>query len=394
MASTHVAHVFLWFSLAWLAAVSQHASAQEDTQTDPSATEQTDHIIVSEAETFSVEVVSEGAEVPWALAFLPDGTALLGEREAGRLSFLNVETGERRIIDGLPDMLRNGSVSSGLFDVRVHPQYTENGWIYIAYGVGEETKNGLAVDRIRIEDERVSARENLFNSTPRISGKWHFGGRLVLSGGYLFISTGDGYDHSVLSQSLEAHAGKILRLHDDGRVPDDNPFVGTEGALPEIWSYGVRNPQGMTVHPDTGEPWLNEHGPQGGDEVNIARAGENYGWPVITYGEEYGGGPIGDGITHHEGMTQPRYYWVPSIAPSGAAFYTGTAFPGWRGNLFSGSLAFTHINRLVVEDNRILHEERLLADRGWRVRFVEPAPDGSLYFGVDDGMIMRLVPTN
>lgn len=350
--------------------------------------------VMSEVASFSVEMVTDGMEVPWALSFLPDGNALVGEREAGRLSRLDIETGHRSVVEGLPDMLRSGKVSSGLFDVRVHPGYAENGWVYIAYGVGTEDSNGLAVDRIRLNGNRVSKREHLFSTRPRISGKWHFGGRIGLWNGYLFISTGDGYDHAALSQSLSAHAGKVLRLHDDGRVPHDNPFTDVDGALPEVWSYGVRNPQGMAIDPQTGEVWINEHGPQGGDEVNLAHSGANYGWPVITYGEEYGGGPIGDGITHHDGMEQPRYYWVPSIAPSGAAFYNDSAFPAWRGNLFNGALALTHISRLVLEGGRIIHEERLLADQGWRVRFVETGPDGYLYFGVDDGMIMRLVPAS
>lgn len=358
------------------------------------AAEAEDVAVVSEVATFDIETVTEGLEVPWAISFLSDDTALVGEREPGRLSLVNIETGERTVVSGLPDMLRSGKVSSGLFDVRVHPDHEKNSWIYIAYGVGSEDENGLAVDRIKLTGSTVTTHEQLFTSRPRISGKWHFGGRLALVGGYLYISTGDGYDHSALSQSLSAHAGKVLRLHDDGRVPEDNPFVDEVGALPEIWAYGIRNPQGMAVHPDTQEVWLNEHGPQGGDEVNIARAGVNYGWPVITYGEEYGGGPIGDGITHQEGLEQPRYYWVPSIAPSGASFYDGEAFPNWRGNLFGGALALTHINRLVVEDDRVLHEERLLADKGWRVRFVEPGPDGYLYFAVDDGMLMRLVPAD
>lgn len=353
-----------------------------------------DATIVSQAETFKIEVVTEDMDIPWTMEFLPDGTALVGEREPGALYRLDVKTGQRTAISGLPDMLRDREISSGLFDVRVHPDFARNGWVYLAYGVGNKEGNGLAVDRFKLSDNVLTGGERLFETSPKVAGKWHFGGRMVFSGGYLFLTTGDGYDHSALAQKLDAHAGKILRLHDDGRVPDNNPFVGVAGALPEIWSYGVRNPQGMDVHPETGEIWANEHGPQGGDEINIVQAGRNYGWPVITYGEEYGGGPIGDGIVRKQGMEQPLYYWVPSIAPSGMEFYNGTAFPRWSGNLFVGAMAKTHINRLVIEGDRVMHEERLLVDKGWRVRFVEEGPDGYLYFGVDAGMIMRLVPAN
>lgn len=350
--------------------------------------------IFSEAATFRIETLADGFQTPWAMAFLSASEALIGEREPGRLWRVNIATGEKQEITGLPDMLRDDGISSGLFDIRLHPDFEENGWVYIAHGVGTETANGLGVTRIRISGNTVSESETIFESKTRIAGKWHFGGRLGFSGDHLFITTGDGYDFSAHAQDLGSHAGKILRVMADGSVPEDNPFVDDESTMPEIWSYGVRNPQGLAIHPETGEPWHNEHGPQGGDEVNIARAGVNYGWPVITYGEEYGGGPIGDGITHKNGMEQPRYYWVPSIAPSGASFYQGDAFPKWKGNLFGGALALTHINRLVVEGDRIMHEERLLNDKGWRVRFVEPGPEGYLYFAVDDGMLMRLVPSD
>ena len=215
-----------------------------------------------------------------------------------------------------------------------------------------------------------------------------------MADGYLYITTGDGYEFRDHAQQLDNSLGKVIRLHDDGRIPEDNPFVGREGTRPDIYAYGVRNPQGMARHPQTGAVWINEHGPQGGDEINIIQPGVNYGWPVITYGEEYGGGPIGDGISRHEGMAQPLWYWRPSIAPSGFAFYQGDAFPGWEGSVFSGALALQHLNRLVIEDGRVMHEERLLGDREWRVRLVELGPDGYLYLGVDQGMILRLVPAD
>jgi len=351
-----------------------------------------DAVIHSERHNFRIEVVAENLEIPWTFKFLPDGRALVGEREAGRLSLLNINSGQLLEVTGLPPMFRSQANSSGLFDVLVHPDFINNQTIFLAYGIGDENGNGLAVDRYRLQETTLLDRQTLFSATPLISGQWHFGGRLALVSGELFITTGDGYNHSARAQDLTAHSGKILRLREDGSIPSDNPFVGQSESLPEIYSYGVRNPQGMAVHPLTGEIWFNEHGPQGGDEINIAAAGANFGWPVITYGEEYGGGPVGDGIVQHEDMAQPHYYWVPSIAPSGMSFYNGSAFPEWQQSLFIGSLAFTHLNRLVLDGNRILHEERLLQDRGWRIRFVEAGPEGYVYFGVDNGMVLRLVP--
>jgi glucose/arabinose dehydrogenase len=191
---------------------------------------------------------------------------------------------------------------------------------------------------------------------------------------------------------LGNHLGKVIRLRDDGGVPADNPFVGKPGARPEIWSYGHRNPQGLAIHPATGELWESEHGPKGGDELNLVKPGRNYGWPVITYGVEYSGATIGDGITQKEGMEQPVKYYKPSIGPSGLAIYNGDRFPAWKGNFFTGALALTHLNRLVVSDGKIVKEERLLSDRKWRVRNVVQGPDGYLYIGVDGGMVLRIRP--
>ena len=348
--------------------------------------------IATERAEVNVETVTDGLKVPWALSFLPGGDALLVERDAGRLHRLDVASGERREVSGLPDMLRSGEISAGLFDVRPHPNFADNRQLYLAYAEGDLESSGLVVDQMVLDGNRLHSPRRIFTAIPKTNGKWHFGGRLALTDQYLFISTGDGYEHSAQAQNLASHMGKIIRVDHAGGIPADNPFAGQPGALPEIFAYGVRNPQGMAVHPVTGALWINEHGPQGGDELNRVEAGINYGWPVITYGEEYGGGPIGDGITRNPGMAQPNYYWLPSIAPSGLAFYSGAVFEGWQGSAFSGALALKHINRLDVEGDRVLHEERLLEDRGWRVRFVEQGPDGYLYFGVDAGMVLRLVP--
>lgn len=349
--------------------------------------------IKSEAANFSIEIISSDLKVPWSFTFLPDGTALVGERDIGQLSLLDIKTGKRDLILGLPEMLRSKKLSAGLFDVVPHPKFAENGQLYIVHAVGTAEASGLAISTAKLVGKQLQGSKILIETTPKVAGKWHFGGRLVIANNYLYLSTGDGYEYSALAQDLEAHAGKILRLNLDGSIPADNPFVTTPDALPEIWSYGVRNPQAMTRHPETNAVWQIDHGPQGGDEINLAEAGKNYGWPVITYGEEYGGGPIGDGITHHTGMEQPLYYWVPSIAPSGATFYSGDVFPRWQGNLFVGALSGKHLNRLVIENGRIIHEERLLKDKDWRVRFVVQGPDGFLYIGVDAGHVVRIKPS-
>lgn len=347
-------------------------------------------VVESEEANFRIEVIAEGLEIPWGIDFLPDGRALITERTNGRMSILDVETGALTPIENMPEThFENGS--AGLLDVIVHPDFSDNNLIYFSYGVRAHDRTTAVVSRARLVGNRLLDLELIFSAWPRFKYVAHLGLRLALQDGYLFISVGDRYVRD-LAQVLNTHNGKIIRLYEDGRVPDDNPFVGREGALPEIWSYGHRNPQGITIHPDSGELWESEHGPQGGDEVNIIRPGLNYGWPIITYGEEYGGGPVGDGLTEKSGMEQPLYYYVPSIAPSGLDFYTGDAFPGWRNNLFTGAMALTHLNRLVIENGKVVHEERLLDDKGWRVRFVKSGPDGFLYIGIDDGMILRLRP--
>lgn len=267
--------------------------------------------IKSEAASFRVEIVAQGLDVPWAMEFLADGNALVGDRKTGLLHRLNIATGALTPISGLPTMLLDSEISAGLFDVRVHPDFINNGWVYIAYAAGSREASGLVVERMKLVGNTLTEGQQIFESRPRTNGKHHFGGRLAFADGYLFITIGEGFSYPHLAQDLSTHPGKVLRIHDNGEVPKDNPFVDVAGALPEIWAYGIRNPQGLTVHPETGKVWQNEHGPQGGDEVNIIERGVNYGWPIITYGEQYEGGPIGDGITHKEGMQQPLYYWLP-----------------------------------------------------------------------------------
>ncbi len=330
----------------------------------------------------------EGLEIPWGLAFLPDGRMLITERE-GRLQLYDPAARRLTEIEGVPDVATGNQ--GGLLDVLVHPKYAENGWIYFSYSARQGRDRTTRVSRARLSGRRLADLETLFVAEPFHSTQHHFGCRLAIdAAGYLYLSVGDrGRRHA--AQDLGTHLGKVIRLHDDGRVPGDNPFAGSDGARPEVWSYGHRNPQGLSFHPETGDLWEHEHGPRGGDEVNVIEPGRNYGWPVVTYGEEYSGGKIGEG-TRKAGMEQPRKHYVPSIAPSGMTFYTGDAFPAWKGSLFLGALVLTHLNRLTLENGRIVGGERLLDDRSLRVRNVTQGPDGLLYLLVDDGMLLRLQP--
>jgi len=339
---------------------------------------------------YRIEVVASGLHVPSGLSFLPDGRLLITERPIGRLSVLDLSTGAITPIEGVPPV--HGLVDGGLMDVLVHPNYAKNGWIYLSYAIEVPGGKTTVVDRARIERAHLVERQRLFTARPVIDNSNEFGSRLLLDRGFLYVTLGQ-RETPPTAQDLGSDLGKIIRLTEDGKVPRSNPFVGRKGALPEIWSYGHRNPQGLVRNPTTGEIWEHEHGPKGGDEVNIVHPGRNYGWPVIGYGRNYDGTPVGEGITHHAGMEQPIYYYLPSIAPSGMIFYTGEAFPAWRGNIFIGALALRHLNRLVVEGGRVIHEERLLTDSNWRVRVVQQGPDGALYIGVDSGMILRLHPS-
>jgi len=336
-----------------------------------------------------VDVIADSLQIPWAIAFLPDGRALVTERTPGRMSLLDTTTGARSALEGLPPVF--AETDGGMLDVVVHPDYARNGWIYFSYSIRTGGGNTTVVDRARLRGTRLVDRQRLFAALPAIDNAHHFGCRLVLQDGYLFISLGD-RDQRDRAQQLDTHHGKIVRLHEDGRVPKDNPFVDTARALPEIWSLGHRNPQGLTLR--DGTLWEHEHGPFGGDEINIIRRGANYGWPAITYGREYEGGPVGEGLMAKAGMEQPVHYFIPSIAPSGMTFYTGDAFPRWRGNLFIGAMGLTHLGRYTFRGDTLLGEERIFDGMPWRVRAVSQGPDGLLYLGVDTGMLLRLRPVD
>jgi len=362
---------------------------RQDQAADSAATSST---FVTPDLQFRADVVARGLTNPAGLSFLPDGRLLIADRPTGELSVLDLETGNRTRIDGVPPV--HGQIDGGLMDVLVHPDYAHNGWIYLAYAVEVPGGKTTVVDRARLAGTHLADRQRLFAAQPVIDNSNEFGSRLVLDKGYLYVSLGQ-RNTPPQAQDLGSDLGKIIRLREDGTVPKDNPFVHRAGALPEIWTYGHRNPVGLAIDPATGELWEHEHGPKGGDEVNIIRPGRNYGWPIITYGLEYNGAPVGAGITHHAGMEQPVFYWVPDIAPSGMIFYTGTAFPAWQGSIFIGALVSGHLNRLVVDRDHVQHEERLLQGRGWRVRAVQQGPDGSIYIGVrgaDGGYVVRLHP--
>lgn len=352
--------------------------------------------IRSEKANFRVVIVTAGLEHPWSVAFLPDGRYLVTERP-GRLRVIAADGRlEPLPVSGVPAVAAAGQ--GGLLDVVLHPQFAENGWVYLSYagpgpgGSGTEVARGRLVSDAR--GNRLEGLQVIYRQQPKSSGRVHFGSRLVFDrAGFLYITQGDRGDMERV-QRLDDLAGKLVRLHDDGRIPADNPWQGQTGARAEIFSLGHRSMQGAALHPTTGELWTHEHGPQGGDEINIARRGLNYGWPVITYGVNYGiGTKIGIG-THKDGLEQPLYQWTPSIAPSGMAFYTGDAFPGWRGNLFVGALKFQMLVRLELDGNRVVREERLLTGREGRIRDVRQGPDGLLYLLTDapDGKLLRLVP--
>jgi glucose/arabinose dehydrogenase len=338
---------------------------------------------------FQVEVVATGLTAPVGLSFLPDGRLLVADRPVGQLSAFDPATRTLTPIDGVPPV--HGKVDGGLLDVLVHPNYAQNGWIYLVLSVEVPGGNTTVVDRARLAGNHLIERRPLFTARPVIPNSNEFGSRLVFNHGYLYVTLGQ-RNLPENAQDLSSDLGKIIRLKEDGTIPRDNPYVHRKGALPEIWSYGNRNPVGLAIDPLTGAIWEHEHGPLGGDEINIIRRGANYGWPVITYGLDYSGKPVGAGITHHAGMEQPVFYYDPDIAPSGMIFYSGTKFPRWHNNIFIGSLTVRYLGRLVIEGDHVIHEERLLLDRHWKVRAVQQAPDGSLYIGVDGGLLARISP--
>lgn len=347
-----------------------------------------------------VETVAQGLDHPWSLAFLPDGRMLVTERP-GRLRLIAANGQLSAPIAGLPRVKAAGQ--GGLLDVVLDPQFAQNQRIYWSYseGVIEGTRTAVARGRLVIDGDkpRLDDVQVVFRQQPAVDSEAHYGSRLVFApDGRLFITLGERFSHKADAQTLDNHLGKIVRIEADGRVPADNPFVATPGARPEVWSYGHRNVQGAAIDPGTGRLWATEHGPQGGDELNAVQRGKNHGWPVITYGRNYGiGTTIGEGTTRAD-VVAPLRRWVPtSIAPSGLAFLTSdryAAYPGWRGSLFLGALRGQALWRVTLKDGKVDRDEALLSDLKQRIRDVRQGPDGWLYLVTDeaDGRVLRLLP--
>ena len=342
------------------------------------------------------EVVASGLENPWGVGFLPDGRFLVTEK-SGRIRVVGADGKLGAPVAGLPAIATGGQ--GGLLDVLVDSAFARNRTFYFCFSEpeagGSANSTALARAQLSADGSRLEGLKVIFSQRPKVASRHHFGCRIVeAKDGSLFLTLGDRFSRKEDAQKLDNHLGKLVRIAKDGSVPADNPFVGRAGALPEIWSYGHRNGQGAALAPD-GKLWMHEHGPQGGDEINIPEAGRNHGWPVITYGENYGGGRIGDGITRKDGLEQPLHYWVPSIAPSGMAFLTSDRYgTGWKGNLFVGSLKFGYLDRIELKDGKVVAEHKLLEDGRARIRDVKQGPDGLLYVLTDesDGKLLRLRP--
>jgi len=340
--------------------------------------------------TFQINTIAKGLGVPWGMVFISPDQILFTLRN-GKIGILVPASGEVSRISGGPKVMRTGQ--GGLLDVAVPPDYTSGDWIYFTYSNEQKGKGVTALARARIKGNRLVALEDLLVTHSTSSTGRHFGSRISFDGaGHLFFSVGDrGVRPN--AQNLSTHAGSIMRLDLNGNVPEDNPFVHQTGALPEIWSYGHRNPQGMFYDKNQQRLWSIEHGPRGGDEINLILPGLNYGWPVISYGKEYWGPfQVGEG-TEKEGMEQPVKFYVPSIAPGSLILYSGKAFPDWKGNLFAGALKLTHLNRIKLDNaGRAIAEERLLEGLGERIRALAESPEGWLYLSTDSGKILRIRP--
>ena len=337
---------------------------------------------------YRIETVVPELVNPWGMTWLPDGSMLITEKGGELIHFKN---GQKTMVQNTPDIYVRGQ--GGFLDVALHPDYESNGWIYFTHASSEGGGDGgnTKLIRAKLEGNQLTNMESLYKAMPNSKRGQHFGSRIAFDAqGYVYFSVGDRGNRDVNPQDITRDNGKVYRLHDDGRIPEDNPFVGVAGAKGAIWSYGHRNPQGMDVHPVTGDIWTHEHGPKGGDEVNIIKKGANYGWPVISYGVNYSGTSFTD-ITEKEGMEQPIHHWTPSIAPCGMAFVTGDKFPDWENDLLVGSLKFNYVELLKLDGNRVVSREKIAEGIG-RVRNVRIGPNGYIYIALEGQGIVRLLP--
>ena len=387
MASTPKNKNMLWIAACALAVMA--ALYWQSLQTDP-----VDRAPVNDAPHLQTTVVADNLEFPWSVAFLPGGQGFLVTERGGKLLHIAADGKTRKEIAGLPDIYAAGQ--GGLFDVTLSPDFARDSTIFFAYAGGDENANSTELARARLDlaAAQLSDVKTIFVSLPKVKSNQHFGGRILfLPDGTLLLTLGDRYSMRDHAQNVTDDLGTTVRLTRDGGIPKDNPFAATAGAKPEIFTYGHRNVQGAALYPGTNAIWIHEHGPRGGDEINILRPGANYGWPVVTYGREYSGATITD-VRHKDGMQDPLVHWTPSIAPSGMAFYTGDKMPQWKGDLFVGALAGQHLRRLDIEGGHIIKQEKLLTTLESRIRDVRQGPDGYLYLLTDapDGQLLRYGP--
>ena len=335
------------------------------------------------------EVVVDELTNPWGFTFLPDNSILITEKEGKIIHFKN---GKKTNINSVPKVYNRGQ--GGLLDIVLHPNYKTNGWLYFTYSSTEGEGDGghTALMRAKLKDNKLVEKQLLYKATQNTTKGQHFGSRIIFDNDdFLFFTIGERGNRDENPQDIARDGGKVYRLNDDGTIPEDNPFINEPNAKKAIYSYGHRNPQGMILHPVTGEIWTHEHGPKGGDEINIIKAGKNYGWPIITYGINYHGTKITE-ETSRPGMEQPLHYWDPSIAPSGMAFISSDKYPSWKGDLLVGSLKFQYVDKCVIKNGKVVKEERLLDGIG-RVRSIVQGPDGYIYVGVENLGIVKLIKT-
>ena len=338
---------------------------------------------------YALTTVAEGLEFPWGLAFLPDGGMLVTERP-GRLRRVAADGSVSEPLAGVPAVFYQGQ--GGLLDIALHPEFATNALVYLSYAHGDGNANGTRVARGRLGDAGLETLEVIFTAQPSKDTPQHYGGSMAfMNDGTLLLTTGDGFDHREQAQNLASMLGKTIRIDDDGSIPADNPFVGREDAADAVWTYGHRNPQGLVVDPASGRVYQHEHGPRGGDELNLLRPGGNYGWPATTYGKDYTGAHVSP-FTTLPGMEQPLLHWTPSIAPSGLTIYGADAFPEWQGDLFVGALVDQEVRRLRLQDGEVVAQDALFSDLGERIRNVKVGPDGHLYLVTDsaEGRILRV----